>query len=69
MIAPIKSPKVSRCPPGIRRARQLVASALLPQRPRPVQPVPSVPAWRAWSFTAWVTAVVAAYFAYMAGLF
>lgn len=67
MIAPIKSPKASRSSPGIRRARQLVASALLPHRPRPPD-APTVPAWRAWLFTAWVVVVVAVYSAYMIGL-
>jgi hypothetical protein len=67
MIAPIKRPKASRSSPGIRRARQLVASTLLPQRPQPAD-APAVPAWRAWLFTAWVAVVVAVYSAYMIGL-
>ncbi len=69
MIAPIEKPKAAATSPGIRRARRLVASALLKQRPRLPGGAPCLPAWRAWLFTAWVVVVAAVYFACMAGLF
>jgi hypothetical protein len=68
MIAPIERPKASASSPGVRRARRLVASTLMQQRPRWPECAPSVPAWQAWMFTAWVVAISAAYFAYMVGL-
>jgi hypothetical protein len=78
MIAPVKRRKASVTSPGIHRARQVLASMLLTERPRGAKDgsaipatdaLPPMPAWRAWLLTAWVIVVVAAYFASMAGWF
>lgn len=57
MIAPIREPNHWSDGPSeaLRRARRIVAEALLPPSREQHNAPRRVPAWQAWLFAAWVT--------------
>jgi hypothetical protein len=63
MIAPIREPNHWSDGPSeaLRRARRIVAEALLPTRNDQVAATRRVPAWQAWLFAAWVTGTASWY--------
>lgn len=70
MIAPLREPPIAPVPrstPALRKARRLVAEAILPPRVE-VPPLPTIANWKAWLMASWVAFVAAVWLAVMAGL-
>ena len=68
MIAFYQETEETTSTPSMRRARRMVASALLEQESLPQSSAPRVAAWKAWLFAVWVVVVTACYFAHMFGV-
>lgn len=70
MIAPLRdeeSPSVATPSRPLRRARRIVATALLPESDSVDGGPARIPAWQAWLLVGWMAATAAAYLAWVVG--
>jgi hypothetical protein len=67
MIAHYHPTEESPPPATLRRARRLVAEALLSDAPTAGRPCGTIAPWKAWLFVAWLVAATGVWFACMLG--
>ncbi|MEN6407626.1 MAG: hypothetical protein ABFC77_14285 [Thermoguttaceae bacterium] len=56
MIAFIRPPERSSRSRGLRRVHRVLAEALLPPEPDPIEPAPPLVGWKAWLLAGWLSA-------------